>query len=40
MANGIEMFLASKKSALFSQYRQPEETPVFVSQYNVMLSRM
>ena len=27
MANGIEMFLASKKSALFSQYRRPEESP-------------
>ena len=40
MANGIVMFLASKKSALFSQYRRAEETPVLVSQYSVMLSRM
>jgi hypothetical protein len=32
MANGIEMFLASKKSRLFSQYRRADETPVFVSQ--------
>src|SRR5260370_14014016 len=40
MANGIVMSLASKKSALFSQYRRAEETPVFVSQYIVMLSRM
>jgi len=39
MANGIVMFLASKKSALFSQYRRAEETPVLVSQYSVMLSR-
>lgn len=31
MANGTEMFLASKKSALFSQYGRAEETPVFVS---------
>jgi len=31
MANGIEMFLALKKSALFSQYRRAEEIPVFVS---------
>jgi hypothetical protein len=34
------MFLASKKSALFSQYRLAAETPVFVNQYSVMLSRM
>jgi hypothetical protein len=27
------MGLASKKSALFSQYRRAEETPVPVSQY-------
>ena len=40
MANGIEMFLALKKSAMFSQYRRAEEIPVFVSQYSVMLSRM
>ena len=32
MAKGIVMFLASKKSALFSQYRRAAETPVFVSQ--------
>ena len=32
MANGMVMGLASKKSALFSQYRRAEETPVFVSQ--------
>ena len=32
MANGMVMFLASKKSALFSQYSRAEETPVFVSQ--------
>ena len=32
MANGIEMSLASKKSALFSQYRRAAETPVLVSQ--------
>ncbi len=40
MANGIVMFFASKKSALFSQYRRAAETPVLVSQYSVMLSRM
>ncbi len=40
MANGIVMGLASKKSALFSQYRRAEDTPVLVSQYMVMLSRM
>ena len=40
MAYGIVMGLASKKSALFSQYRRAAETPVFVSQYSVMLSRM
>ena len=39
MAYGMVMFLALKKSALFSQYRRPEETPVLVSQYSVMLSR-
>ena len=39
MAYGIEMFLALKKSALFSQYSRAAETPVFVSQYSVMLSR-
>ena len=39
MANGIVIGLASKKTAPFSQYRQAEETPVFVSQYSVMLSR-
>ena len=32
MAKGIEMSLASKKSALFSQYRRAAETPVLVSQ--------
>ena len=32
MANGIEMGLASKKPALFSQYRRAAETPVLVSQ--------
>ena len=31
--------LASKKSSVFSQYSRPEETPVFVSQVSVMLSR-
>ena len=40
MAYGIVMGLASKKSALFSQYRRAAEIPVFVSQYSVMLSRM
>ena len=40
MANGIVMGLASKKSALFSQYRRAADTPVLVSQYSVMLSRM
>jgi len=39
MANGMEMFLASKKSAVFSQYRRPEETPVFVSQYKSAVQR-
>ena len=39
MANGMVMGLASKKSALFSQYRRAEEIPVFVNQYSVMLSR-
>jgi hypothetical protein len=29
MANGMVMALASKKSALFSQYRRAAETPVF-----------
>src|SRR5215469_9611312 len=33
------MSLALKKSALFSQYNRVAETPVFVSQYSVMLSR-
>lgn len=33
MANGMETLLASKKPALFSQYRRAEEIPVFVSQY-------
>ncbi len=32
MANGMVIGLASKKSALFSQYRRAAETPVFVSQ--------
>jgi hypothetical protein len=34
------MSLASKKDALFSQYRRAAEIPVLVSQYSVMLSRM
>jgi hypothetical protein len=38
IANGIVMGLASKKPALFSQYRRAAETPVLVSQYSVMLS--
>ena len=32
MAKGMLMFLASKKSALFCQYRREEDTPVLVSQ--------
>src|SRR6478609_5998662 len=40
MAYGIVMGLASKKSALFSQYRRAAEIPVLVSQYSVTLSRM
>ena len=40
MAKGIVMGLASKKPALFSQYRRAAEIPVLVSQYSVMLSRM
>src|SRR5690349_12400451 len=35
----MEMFLALKKPPLYSQYRRDAETPVFVSQYSVMLSR-
>ena len=31
MANGIEMFLASKKSAVFFQYRRAAETQVLVN---------
>ena len=37
MAYGMVMGLASKKPALFSQYRRAAEIPVLVSQYSVML---
>ena len=37
---GMDTPLASKKPSLFSQYRRAEETPVFVSQVRVMLSRI
>ena len=39
-ATGIVTPLASKNPSLFSQYRRAEETPVFVSQVNVRLSRI
>src|SRR4051795_6280212 len=39
-ATGMETPLALKKPPLYSQYRRDAETPVFVSQYSVMLSRI
>src|SRR3712207_8178580 len=39
-ATGILTPLALKKPPLYSQYRRDAETPVFVSQYSVMLSRI
>src|SRR5215217_8137530 len=39
-ATGMETPFALKNPPLYSQYRRDEETPVFVSQYSVMLSRI
>src|SRR5215203_7069713 len=39
-ATGMETPLALKKPPLYSQYRRDADTPVFVSQYSVMLSRI
>src|SRR5919107_1802648 len=39
-ATGMETPLALKKPPLYSQYRRDAETPVFVTQYSVMLSRI
>src|SRR5215213_9332220 len=39
-ATGMETPLALKKPPLYSQWRREAETPVFVSQYSVMLSRI
>src|SRR3954467_11609453 len=39
-ATGIETPFVLKKPPLYSQYRRDAETPVFVSQYSVMLSRI
>src|SRR6266545_7513339 len=39
-ATGMDTPLALKKPPLYSQYRRDADTPVFVSQYSVMLSRI
>src|SRR5215212_6458212 len=39
-ATGMETPLVLKNPPLYSQYRRDAETPVFVSQYSVMLSRI
>src|SRR5918998_3161617 len=39
-ATGMETPLALKKPPRYSQYRRDAETPVLVSQYSVMLSRI